>query len=118
VSLSSTEADYFATSKLATEFIFSKQVVEPKGIAIAYPIEIKVGNTGAIYIANNYTTGQRTKNSDFRAHFVQKNIAKGILKVVFESSDDNDAESITKNMSVEVFLKHSGKNMEDINSGD
>jgi hypothetical protein len=114
VTLSSTEAEYFATSEVAKEVIFAKQVIESIGIEIQYPIEIKVDNTGAIYIANNYTTGQRTKHIDVRAHFVREYIEDGILKVLFVRTDDNDADIYTKNTSEEIFLKHSGKYMDKV----
>jgi hypothetical protein len=67
---SSTEAEYVATSELAKEVIFSKQVIKSMGMEITYPIEINVDNMGAGYIANNYTTGQPTQHIEVRAHFV------------------------------------------------
>ena len=115
VTLSSTEAEYFATSEIAKEAIFAKQVIESMGIQLEFPITIKVDNTGAIYIANNYTTGQRTKHIDVRAHFVREYIEDDILKVVFVRTDDNKADIYTKNTSEELFLKHSSKNVEFIN---
>jgi hypothetical protein len=70
VTLSSNEAEYFGVSEIAKEAIFAKQVFESKGIELAYQIKIKVDNVGAIYLANNYATSQRTKHIDIRAHFV------------------------------------------------
>ncbi len=60
VTLSSTEAEYFALSEVAKEVIFVKQLVASMEITIAFPIIIKVDNVGAIYLANNHTTSQRT----------------------------------------------------------
>jgi hypothetical protein len=114
VTLSSTEAEYFATSEVAKEAIFAKQVIESMGIKLEFPIEVKVDNTGAIYIANNYSIGQRTKHIDVRAHFVREYIEDGILKVVFVRTDDNDADIYTKNTSEELFIKHASKNVESI----
>ena len=67
---------------------------------------------GAIYLANNYTTSQRTKHIDIRTHFVREFIEDGILKVIFVKSEDNDADIFTKNTSEELFHKHSKKNVE------
>ena len=52
---------------------------------------------GAIYLANNYTTSQRTKHIDIRAHFLREYIEDGTLKVIFIRSEDNDADILTKN---------------------
>jgi len=51
---------------------------------------IEVDDVGAIYIANNHTTSQRTKHVDTRYPFVRNYVEDGILKVVFVTSEDND----------------------------
>jgi hypothetical protein len=114
VTLSSTEAEYFALSEVAKEVIFVKQLVASMGITIAFPIIIKVDNVGAIYLANNHTTSQRTKHIDIRQHFVREYIEDGILKVVFVKSEDNDADIFTKNTTEELFNKHSEKLVEPV----
>jgi hypothetical protein len=113
--LSSTEAEYFALSEVAKEVIFVKQVVDSMGFKIDFPIIIKVDNFGAIYLANNYTTSQRTKHIDIRQHFVCEFIEDGILKVIFVKSEDNDADIFTKNTTDELFHKHAKKNVEKVN---
>jgi len=114
VTLSSTEAEYFAMSEIAKEAIYAKQLIESMGIIIQLPIIIRVDNVGAIYIANNYTMSQATKHIDIRNHFVREFIEDGILKVIFIKSDDNDADIFTKNTTEELFIKHSTKNVESI----
>jgi hypothetical protein len=57
------------------------------GYKISYPIMIKVDNVGAIYLANNHTTSQRTKYIDIRQHFVREFIEDGILKIIFVKSE-------------------------------
>ena len=79
------------------------------------PMTLWVDNAGAIYLANNHTTGQRTKHIDIRAHYVRELINNGYLKVVFIKSEDNDADIYTKNTTEELFEKHSNKYMEYIN---
>jgi hypothetical protein len=115
VTLSSTEAEYFATSEIAKEAIFTQQVIESIGLNLKYPITIKVDNVGAIYLANNYSTSQRTKHINIRTHFVREFIEDGIIKVIFVKSEDNDADIFTKNTSEELFLKHANKNVEKVN---
>jgi hypothetical protein len=116
VTLSSTEAEYYATSEVAKEIIFAKQVIESMGITLQYPIVIKCDNVGAIYLSNNYTTGQRTKHIDVRCHFVREYIEDGVLKVVFIPSADNDADFLTKNTSEETHNKHTMKNLVILNT--
>jgi hypothetical protein len=86
--LSSTEAEYFALSEVAKEVILVKQVVDSMGFEISFSIMIKVDNVGAIFLANNFRTSQRTKHIDIRQHFVREFIEDGILKVIFVKSED------------------------------
>jgi hypothetical protein len=103
VTLSSTEAEYFALSEVAKEVIFVKQIVDSMGFKMNFPIIIKVDNVGAIYLANNYTSSQLTKHIDIRQHFIREFIEDGILKVIFVKSEDNDADIYTKNTTEELF---------------
>jgi Reverse transcriptase (RNA-dependent DNA polymerase) len=109
VTLSSTEAEYFAISELAKELIYLKQLIEHLGIKLEYPIIVRVDNVGAIFIGNNFTTSQRTKHIDIRAHFVREFIEDGIIKIVFIKSEDNDADIFTKNAAEETFMRHTQK---------
>jgi hypothetical protein len=109
VTLSSTEAEYFAMSEVVKEIMFVKQVIESMGIKLKYPIMVKVDNVGAIYLANNHTTGQRTKHIDIRRHFVREFVVDGKIQVVFVKSGDNDADILTKNTTEELFNKHTAK---------
>jgi hypothetical protein len=109
VTLSSTEAEYYAISECAKELIFLKHVIESMGIQLKLPIVIKTDNVGAIYLSNNYTTSQRTKHIDVRVHFVRQYIEDGIFRIEFVGSEDNDADIFTKNTSEEIFNKQSVK---------
>jgi hypothetical protein len=114
VTLSSTEAEYFALSEVAKEILFVKQLLENIGIKIEYPIEIKVDNIGAMFLANNFSISQRTKHIDIRRHFVRGYIEDGILKLVFVRSGENDSDMFTKNLGELLFNKHSNKLIEPI----
>jgi hypothetical protein len=83
-------------------------------VILEFPIMIEVDNTRAIYIANNYTTSQRTKHIDIGAHFGCEFIADGVLKVVFICSEDNGADIYMKNTMEFLFEEHSSKYMEDV----
>jgi uncharacterized protein (DUF488 family) len=75
---------------------------------------LRMDNTGTIYLANNQTTGQRTKHIDIRVHHVQNLITDGIIKTKFVRTDDNTADIFTKYTSEALFVKHSDKLVEDL----
>jgi hypothetical protein len=105
VTLSSTEADYFASSDVAKEILFVRQILKCIGIDIKYPIKIRVDNVGAMFLCNTFSSSQRTKHIDIRKHFVRGYIEDDILKIVFVRSEDNDADKFTKNILKIVFVR-------------
>jgi hypothetical protein len=106
VTLSSTEAEYYATSEIAKEVIFAKNLLEEMGIQLKFPINIKCDNVGAIYLANNHCTSQMTKHIDTRQHFVREWVEDEILKILFTTTLNNTADIFTKNTTEEVFHTH------------
>mmetsp|Transcript_10573 Transcript_10573/g.23455 ORF Transcript_10573/g.23455 Transcript_10573/m.23455 type:complete len:134 (+) Transcript_10573:455-856(+) len=109
VSLSSTESEFYACSETVREILFIVQVLESMGIKVKLPITVHVDNVGAIFLANNQTSGDRTKHIDTRYHFVREYIEDGTIKVVFVKTHLNDADLHTKNVAGELYEKHSRK---------
>jgi hypothetical protein len=95
-------------SETCAEIIFIKQVLEFLRITVKFPIIVSVDNTGAIYLANNQSTGKHTKHVDVRYHFVREFIEDGIVKIVFVKSAENKADVFTKNLGGELFKRHTG----------
>jgi hypothetical protein len=86
---------------------------------VKLPIIVRCDNVGAIFMAENSSSGVRTRHVDMRYHFVQEHIVDEFIKVVFVKSDENNADLFTKNVSKDAYTKHVfnflGK-MEDSNS--
>ena len=109
VTLSSTEAEFIALSEAAKEATFIYQLLKNMGIKVRLPINIYVDNVGAIFMAENVNTSQRTKHVDIRYKFVHDYIFDGFIKVTFTKTDDNIADIFTKNVTSELFKKHENK---------
>ena len=62
---------------------------------ISLPIEIKVDNMGALYLAQN-GCGKRTRYIDSRHHFVYDYVENGEVKVVFIPTLENASYPFTK----------------------
>ena len=61
-----------------------------------YPIIVRVDNVGAIFLAQNHTTGQRTKHIDIGYHYIREYIEDGIVKIIFVKSEDNLADILLR----------------------
>jgi hypothetical protein len=95
---------------------FVKNIIESISelLRLQLPMALRMDNTGAIYLAYNQTTGQRTKHIDIRVHHVRHLITYGIIKTKFFGTDDNTADIFKKNTSETLFVKHSDKLIEDL----
>jgi transposase InsO family protein len=115
VTLSSTEAEYVAIADICIELIFVKMLIESLGLRVKLPIQVQGDNIGAIFLAGNSTSGQRTRHIDIRYHFVRELVEEGIINISFVKTLENDADVYTKNLSADLFNKHTEKYMEQLN---
>jgi hypothetical protein len=106
VSLSSSEAEYYALSEAAKEIKFIVQILNSIGIEVETPIIVHVDNVGAIFMSENVSATQRTKHVDARYHYVREFIEEGFLKIIFVRTDENKSDMFTKNVSQAVYDKH------------
>ena len=106
VSLSSSEAEYFAIADECTEIIFIRNILCFLGVEIGYPIVVRCDNVGAIFLGYNAKTSQRTKHIDIKAYFIREYVDQGIVKIIFVKSEDNFSDMWTKNTDQQTFRRH------------
>ena len=70
VVLSTTEAEYTTVSEVVKEIKFLYQLLLSMGVKVPLPIQIKVDNVGAIWLANNGGVSKCTKHIDIQSHFI------------------------------------------------
>ena len=109
VTLSSTEAEFVALSEAAKEIKFIVQVMWSLNMSVELPVVVRVDNVGAIYLANNLNTSQRTKHIDVRYNYVREFVEDDFIKIYFVRTDENDADIFTKNTTTDIFQRHSAK---------
>ena len=108
VTLSSTEAEYYALSECAQEAIFTQnllmELTKIKQTAIIYE-----DNLGAIFLTKNHQVSQRTKHIDIRQHFLRDLVEDKLLEVRFVRSENNSSDITTKNTPQDLHEKHTTK---------
>jgi len=72
VTLSTTEAEYVACSEVMKEVLFILPFLRHLQVKVQLPIHVHVDNIGAIFLAENQNSSDRTKHVDTRCHFVQQ----------------------------------------------
>ena len=106
VSLSSSEAEFYACSEAVKEIPFIVQVLEFMGVKVKKPVEVKVDNIGAIYMSKDQISSGRTRHMDTRYHFVNDMQKEGLIDVSFVPTKKNVADVATKNVTAEVMESH------------
>ena len=109
VVLSTTEAEYMASSEVVKELKFIVQLLQTMNITVELPITVHVDNVGAIWLSNNRNTGDRTKHIDIRTAFVKEYQEDGKIIIKFVKSEDNEEDIFTKNTSSIIFQRHQEK---------
>jgi hypothetical protein len=109
VTLSSSEAEYVAISVAVKEIQLIYYLLESIGMTAKLPIVLRCDNVGAIFMAENSSSGVCTRHVDTIYHFFYKHIEDGFIQIVFVKSCDNDADLFTKNVSKDIYNEHVGK---------
>ena len=89
--------------------MFVIQFLGSMKILVNYTVMVRVKNIGAILMARNIMTRFHTKHVDIRYKYVNEYVEDGIVKIIFVKSADNDSNILSKNLSVELYEKHSKK---------
>ena len=107
VSLSSSEAEYIAMAEATKDALFLRQLL---GFMWPECREQKVimyeDNEGALRLASNPLSSNRTKHIDVRYHFIRDEVKRGSIMVLHVKSEGQHADALTKPLAIEVFRKH------------
>ena len=79
------------------------------GIEVKLTIIVQVDNVGAIFMAENLTTSQRTKHVDIHYHFVREFVEDGFIRIIFVQTMENTADIFMNNVIGPLHEKHSGE---------
>jgi hypothetical protein len=109
VTLSSSEAEYVAISEAVKKIRFIYYLLESIDVNVKLPIIVRCDNVGAIFMAENSSSGVCTRHVDTRYHFIQEHIEDGFIQIVFVKSCENDADLCTKNVSKGIYDEHVSK---------
>jgi hypothetical protein len=97
VTLSTTEAEYVATTHAAKEIIWFRRLLGEIFRPLEYPITLYSDNQSSIALA--HTQGQfhaRTKHIDIRYHFIRYTIDNGQIQLMYCPTEDMTADILTK----------------------
>lgn len=103
VSMSSTEAEYFAASMAARDAIFLRELLVDLGHTQHYPTPLRTDNKGVVDLSFDPVAFKKTKHILRAAEFLRDNVMRRKLSLVWLSGTDNIADVLTKLVSVSAF---------------
>ena len=76
------------------------------GLSVETPMIEEIDNSGAIDMANNWSSTGRTRHMDIRYKFLRELKEANLIRCVWVPTSENEADIFTKNCSGPVFEKH------------
>jgi hypothetical protein len=97
VTLSTCEAEYTALATTVQELVYILQLTQSAKIPLeSYKAYVFEDNQGAIFLANNQATTNRSKHIDIKLHFVREVLQKGHIILRYCPTNHMIADLLTK----------------------
>ncbi len=106
VSLSTTKAETYAGVTCVQDMLYIKNVLESLGVKVKLPMVLEMDNQGAVYQANNWSVGGRTRHIDVRSVFLRELKEAGVLVIKWMADAVNEANIFTKNLDGPTFQRY------------
>jgi hypothetical protein len=106
VPLSTTKAETYAGVTFVQDMLYMKNVLESLGLRIKLPIILEMDNQGAVYLANNWSIGGRTRHIDVKSVFLRELKEAGVLVIKWIAGAVNEAYIFAKNLDGPAFQQY------------
>ena len=104
VALSSTEAEYMATTEAGKEALWIGRFLAALGYRLpGQPVRLKADNGGAILLTANPEFHRRTKNIEVRHHWIREKVESKEIAITYISTKDMVADGLTKALDPKPF---------------
>jgi hypothetical protein len=101
IALSTTKAEYMATSQCTKEAIWLRKLMADVGLVQVGATTIRCDNQGCIALAKNPTHHSRTKHIDIQHHFIREKLESGEIGLKYCPTQDMVADVLTKALAKE-----------------
>ena len=96
VASSTVEAEYIATAEAVREAVWLRNLLRELNISMVKPTVLHVDNQGAMRLAINPSTHQRTKHIDIKHHLIRELIEGGTVELEYVATEEQQADIFTK----------------------
>ena len=106
VALSSTEAEIYAASQAGAEIVYHRGLLREMGVDVSQPTVLYVDNRGAIELAKDARSCQRSRHVERRHLKIREWVALGEIEVRYIDTKQNPADILTKPLDAATFERH------------
>lgn len=96
VALSTTEAEYMATSRACQQAVWMYSFMREAGLEQPTPAILLNDNTGSIALTESQKGHKKAKHIHIRYHYIRERVSEGDVRVIHVPSADNLADILTK----------------------
>lgn len=105
VSMSSTEAEFFATSVIVREVMFFREILKDLGCEQVGPTTVYTDNKGVVDLSSDPVAFKKTKHILRATQFVRDLCARRVVKIEWISGVQNPADLFTKIFALPAFRR-------------
>ena len=103
VALSTCEAELYAESAAIQEVLWLRGLMEELGLYVQTGSIVYGDNQSTIAVSENGVKGERTKHVDVKYHFVTETVERGVIKLRWVPTTQQQADIFTKALAAPVF---------------
>ena len=103
VALSTSEAELMALVECAQDMMYCYRLLIEMELTVELPMILRGDNQGSIDIINNWTSTGRTRHIDVKYKFLRELKEANLIRVVWCSTKENEADVFTKNLHKPAF---------------
>lgn len=103
VALSTCEAELYAESAAIQEVLWLRGLMEELGLHTRTGSVVYGDNQSTIAVSHNGVKGERTKHVDVKYHFVTETIERGVVKLQWIPTAQQQADIFTKALAAPIF---------------
>ena len=104
VALSSTEAEYMATTEAGKEALWVSRFLACLGFRLpSQPVDLRADNKGAISLTENPEFHRKTKHIEVRWHWIREKVERKEIAISYIPTKEMRADGLTKALSPKMF---------------
>ena len=89
----------------AEYILYAMRIVDSVKLRVKKPMKLTLDNKGAVDLAQNWSSGGRTRHADIKEHFLRELNKLKLIETQWTPGNGNRADMLSKNVTQDQFKK-------------